>query len=442
MQHSRIVWLLGAGLILAGAAFAAEPQGSAGDNPHPIHLVRSPVAPFSAVAQLGRQIFHDPSLSSSGKLSCASCHSAEHAYGPPNDGEVMLGGRTLSRQGARAVPSLTYLERQPSFSIGPDDPEAENVDLAQMAALGQQSTRAQKTATQTSQSAVNIVPQGGQFWDGRADTLQAQASIPLLDPREMDGGSIEKVAGKLRHAPYAKSFTDLFGENILRSPQMLVSEAMFAVARYQLEEPSFHPYTSKFDYWLEGKASLSESEMRGYRLFNDPDKANCGGCHISQPSPDGLPPLFTDHQYEALAAPRNAALTDNKNPRYFDLGVCGPIRTDIADQKQYCGMFLTPTLRNTATRHAFFHNGVFHTLQQVLDFYNFRDTNPEKIYPHAADGTVQKFNDIPVQYQANVDVSDPPFDRHLGETPAMTAQDEADIIAFLNTLNDGYKPVK
>jgi cytochrome c peroxidase len=394
------------------------------------------------VAQLGRQIFHDPSLSSSGKLSCASCHSAEHAYGPPNDGEVMLGGRTLSRQGARAVPSLTYLERQPSFSIGPDDPEAENVDLAQMATLGQQSTRAQKTATQTSQSAVNIVPQGGQFWDGRADTLQAQASIPLLDPREMDGGSIEKVAGKLRHAPYAKSFTDLFGENILRSPQMLVSEAMFAVARYQLEEPSFHPYTSKFDYWLEGKASLSESEMRGYRLFNDPDKANCGGCHISQPSPDGLPPLFTDHQYEALAAPRNAALTDNKNPRYFDLGVCGPIRTDIADQKQYCGMFLTPTLRNTATRHAFFHNGVFHTLQQVLDFYNFRDTNPEKIYPHAADGTVQKFNDIPVQYQANVDVSDPPFDRHLGETPAMTAQDEADIIAFLNTLNDGYKPVK
>jgi cytochrome c peroxidase len=442
MQHSRIVWLLGAGLILAGAAWRAYPLGAPGDNPHPIHLVRSPVAPFSAVAQLGRQIFHDPSLSSSGKLSCASCHSAEHAYGPPNDGEVMLGGRTLSRQGARAVPSLTYLERQPSFSIGPDDPEAENVDLAQMAALGQQSTRAQKTATQTSQSAVNIVPQGGQFWDGRADTLQAQASIPLLDPREMDGGSIEKVAGKLRHAPYAKSFTDLFGENILRSPQMLVSEAMFAVARYQLEEPSFHPYTSKFDYWLEGKASLSESEMRGYRLFNDPDKANCGGCHISQPSPDGLPPLFTDHQYEALAAPRNAALTDNKNPRYFDLGVCGPIRTDIADQKQYCGMFLTPTLRNTATRHAFFHNGVFHTLQQVLDFYNFRDTNPEKIYPHAADGTVQKFNDIPVQYQANVDVSDPPFDRHLGETPAMTAQDEADIIAFLNTLNDGYKPVK
>jgi cytochrome c peroxidase len=441
MHRSSLLWLLGAGL-WAGAVFAAEPQGLPGENPHPIHLVRRPVAPFSVMAQLGRQIFYDPSLSSSGKLSCASCHSPDHAYGPPNDGAVMLGGPTLTRQGARAVPSLTYLDRQPEFSIGPDDPRAENINLAELAAVAQTSTRVQKTATQTSQSAVNLVPQGGMFWDGRVNTLQMQAAAPLLDPREMDGGSTEKVADKLRHAPYADSFTVLFGESIFQNSQMLVSEAMFAVARYQIEEPTFHPYTSKFDYWLEGKARLSGSEMRGYRLFNDPEKANCGGCHTSQPSLDGFPPLFTDHQYEALGAPRNAALTDNKDSRYFDLGVCGPIRTDIADQTQYCGMFVTPTLRNTAMRRAFLHNGVFHTLEEVLDFYNFRDTNPEKIYPRAADGTVQKFNDIPVQYQANVDVSDPPFNRHLGETPAMTAQDEADIIAFLKTLNDGYKLVE
>jgi cytochrome c peroxidase len=442
MHRSTLLWLLGAGL-WAGAVFAAEPQGLPGENPHPIHLVRRPVAPFSAMAQLGRQIFYDPSLSSSGKLSCASCHSPEHAYGPPNDGPVMLGGGpALTRQGARAVPSLTYLDRLPSFSIGPDDPQAENVNLAELAALAQTSTRVQKTATQTSQSAANMVPQGGLFWDGRADTLQMQAIVPLLDPREMDGGSIEKIAEKLRHVPYAKDFTALFGESIFQNTQLLVSEAMFAVARYQIEEPDFHPYTSKFDYWLEGKARLSDSEMRGYRLFNDPAKANCGGCHISQPSRDGLPPLFTDHQYEALGAPRNAALADNKDSRYFDLGVCGPIRTDIANQAQFCGMFLTPTLRNTARRRTFFHNGVFHTLQEVLDFYNFRDTNPEKIYPRAADGTVQKFDDIPAKYQVNVDVSDPPFDRHPGETPAMTAQDEADIIAFLKTLNDGYKPVE
>jgi cytochrome c peroxidase len=439
MFNRTIVWFLGAGF-MAGAVFAAEPQTLPGENPNPIHLTRRPVEPLSVMARLGRDIFFDTSLSSSGKMACASCHNPDHAYGPPNDAPVMLGGPSLTLPGMRAVPSLTYLERQPDFSIGPDDKENETITLAQMAAIGQTANRVQKTATQAAQSAVNIVPQGGLFWDGRADTLQMQASGPLLDPREMDGGSIEIIAEKLRNAPYAKKFAALFGENIFKNANLLFAEAAFAVGRYQFEEPSFHPYTSKFDYWLEGKARLSDSELRGYRLFNDPEKANCAGCHSSQPSRDGLPPRFTDTQYEALAAPRNLALADTKDPNFFDLGACGPVRKDIADQTQFCGMFKTPTVRNTAMRHAFFHNGVFQTLQQVMDFYNFRDTDPEKVYPPGADGKPLKYNDIPLQYQANVDVSDPPFNRHPGETPAMTAQDEADIIAFLKTLTDGYKP--
>lgn len=432
--------LLGAGLLtLAGAHLAAQPAGSLGQNPNPVQMVRPRVAPLSAMAQLGRQIFYDADLSSSGRLSCASCHSPQHAYGPPNDGPVMLGGPDLATQGARAVPSLAYLERQPPFSIGPDNPENENVNLAAMAAQGQSAARAQKTAS-SAQAAANIVPQGGLFWDGRADTLQDQAVMPLLDPREMDGGDVATVAAKLRNASYAKAFAELFGPGVFGSPRLLVDEAMFAVGRYQVEEPSFHPYTSKFDYWLEGKARLSAAELRGHQLFNDPNKANCAGCHVDQPSRDGLPPLFTDHQYEALGAPRNVALAVNQDAEYFDLGICGPSRTDMAAQTQYCGMFATPTLRNVATRKAFFHNGVFATLQQVLDFYNFRDTDPQNVYPRGADGTVLKYNDVPVRFQANVDVADPPFDRHLGETPAMTAQDETDIIAFLQTLTDGYTP--
>lgn len=441
MFHRTFVWFLGAGL-MAGAVFAAEPQTLPGENPYPIHLNRPPVQPLSGMAKLGQDIFYDTSLSSSGKMACASCHSPDHAYGPPNDGPIMLGGPDLTRPGMRAVPSLTYLERQPDFSIGPDDRENETVTLSQMALVGQTAKRAKKTATQTAESAANIVPQGGLFWDGRADTLQMQASGPLLDPREMDGGSIEIVAEKLRHVPYANKFAALFGENIFKNANLLVAEAMFAIGRYQVEEPSFHPYTSKYDYWLEGKARLNDTEMRGYLLFHDQEKANCAGCHLSQPSPSGFPPVFTDTQYEALGAPRNSALADTKDPNYFDLGTCGPIRKDIADQTQFCGMFKTPTLRNTAMRHAFFHNGVFQTLQQVMDFYNFRDTNPEKVYPLGVDGKAQKYNDIPAQYQANADVSDPPFDRQPGETPAMTSQDEADIIAFLKTLSDGYKPEK
>jgi cytochrome c peroxidase len=425
-------------------AWAAHPRAtfllSLGEDPFPARLVRPPVAPLSAMAQLGQRLFFDPSLSSSGRLACASCHSPEHAYGPPGEQPVMDGGPALSRQGQRAVPSLMYLERQPNFSVGPDDEENESVNLAQLAAQSFNAPRAQKTAQDIAQTAANLVPQGGLFWDGRVDTLQAQALFPLLSPLEMDGGSIEAVAARLRNAPYAQQFIRLFGPSVFDSPRIAVAEALFAVARYQIEEPSFHPYSSKYDAWLEGKARLSQAELRGYLLFNDPKKADCAGCHLDQPSPDGLPPLFTDHQFEALGVPRNMALAAERDPDYFDLGICGPVRSDMADQTQYCGMFLTPTLRNVATRRVFFHNGVYHSLRQVMDFYNLRDTDPAAIYPTGPDGKVKKFNDIPPRYRANVDTTDPPLDRTLGDQPANTDRDLQDIIAFLKTLTDGYVP--
>ena len=411
-----------------------------GGNPHPVHLVRPPTAPLSAMARLGRRVFFDPALSSSGRLSCASCHSPQHAYGPPGGQPAMFGGPALTRQGVRAVPSLMYLERQPNFSVGPDSAENETVNLAQLAARGMVAARTRKTAQDTAQTAANMVPQGGLFWDGRADTLQGQALVPLLNPLEMDGGGVAVVAAKLRHASYAPRFVQLFGPGIFHSPRMAVAEALFAVARYEFEDPSFHPYTSKYDFWLEGRARLSRAELRGYLLFNDPRKADCAGCHLDRPTTDHLPPLFTDHQFEALGVPRNGALAANRDPAYFDLGICGPLRTDMAAQTQYCGMFLTPTLRNVATRHVFFHNGIYHSLRQVLDFYDFRDTESQKIYPRGPGGKVEKFNDIPPQYRGNVDVTDPPFDRKPGEKPAMSARDERDIIAFLKTLTDGYRP--
>lgn len=419
---------------------AASFEIAQGENPSPVQLVRAPAVPLSGMAQLGKLIFFDASLSSSGKLSCSSCHSPQHFYGPPTDVAAVLGGPDMTSQGVRAVPSLMYLASQPNFSIGPDPAGDSDVPLAlpQLAVKAQTAARATKTAQSTAQSAANIVPEGGLFWDGRVDTLQQQAQGPLLSPYEMDGGSIARVAAQLKAAPYAGQFAALFGDDILNEPKMLVSEALFAVARYQIEAQDFHPYSSKYDAWLEGKARLTSAEMRGYVLFNDPDKGDCAACHLDQPSPDGQPPLFTDHQYEALGVPRNPDLLVNKNPDYFDEGICGPLRTDLAKQTQFCGMFLTPTLRNAATRKVFFHNGMYHSLQDVLDFYNFRDTNPDKIYPKAADGTVEKFDDLPKKYWDNIDSSDPPFNRHLGDEPALTHGEEEDIIAFLKTLTDGY----
>ena len=153
---------------------------------------------------------------------------------------------------------------------------------------------------------------------------------------------------------------------------------------------------------------------------------------------DGLPPLFTDFQYEALGAPRNAAIPANRDPRYFDLGVCGPFRTDLHKESQYCGMFLTPTLRNVATRRVFFHNGVFHSLQQVMDWYVNRDLQPDRFYSHDASGHAVKYDDLPPALRANVDTTDAPFDRRAGDAPALTAAQIEDVIAFLGTLTDGY----
>ena len=296
----------------------------------------------------------------------------------------------------------------------------------------------------TAASAANASSRkGGLFWDGRADTLQEQAIGPLLSPIEMNGGSVETVAAKLQRAPYAARMVQLFGAGVFSTPRMAVAEALFAVARYEIEEPGFHPYSSKFDAWLEGKAHPTEpgKELRGYLLFNDPSKANCGGCHLDQARPDGLPPIFTDDQFEALGAPRNLALAANRDPAYFDLGICGPYREDMATETRFCGMFITPTLRNVATRKVFFHNGVFHSLQEVQDFYDFRDIAPEKTFRRLPDGTVAKYDDIPPAYVGNIDVDDPPFDRKPGDTPAMSPQDELDIIAFLETLTDGYQAV-
>jgi cytochrome c peroxidase len=412
---------------------------SRGENPYPVRLARPEQAPLSALAQLGREVFFDTSLSGSGRMSCATCHDPAHAYAPGFAGPVALGGPDLKTPGLRAVPSLMYLERVPNFAIGPDSGEDDdNPSLARQAAAALAIPRAGTTATGTAQSAANLVPQGGLFWDGRADTLQQQAMVSLLTPYEMDGGSVARAAAKLRAAPYAAGFVRLFGPPVLRDDRLLVAEAMSAIARFEVEDRSFHPYSSKYDAWLEGRARLSPAELRGYLLFNDPTKANCAGCHLDEPSPDGLPPMFTDYQYEALGAPRNPGLQSNRDPGYFDLGLCGPLRIDLASQPEYCGMFATPTLRNVATRHVFFHNGVFTTLQQVLDFYAWRDVAPARIYPRGRDGRVGQYDDIPEQYRANVDTAAPPFGRSKGEAPAMTPAEERDIIAFLRTLTDGY----
>lgn len=426
----------------ASITTSATATAGRGINPDPVELRLPPDRPLSAVASLGRLMFFDPTLSASGQQSCASCHAPASGYNPPNGATLQPGGAHMGQEGFRPPPSLAYLYRQQPFSIGPDAGEVEApVNLGKLARAAGKTVRAQKSAGSTPAN-VPMVPMGGLFWDGRAASFQRQALVPMLNPVEMANTSIGQVASKLAASPYREQFQQLFGQDIFTQPDQLVSEAMFALSRFETEDASFHLFTSKYDAWLQGKARLSAAEMRGLTLFNDPQKGNCAACHLSKVTPDRLPPLFTDTQYEALGVPRNAALPMNKDPHFHDLGLCGPFRKDLAKQTQYCGMFITPTLRNVDRRQVFFHNGIYHALKQVLDFYNLRAVAPQKIYPLGADGKPAVFNDLPAAYRANVDTNDAPFDRHVGDEPALTEQDIRDLITFLHTLDDGYSSAR
>jgi cytochrome c peroxidase len=96
-------------------------------------------------------------------------------------------------------------------------------------------------------------------------------------------------------------------------------------------------------------------------------------------------------------------------------------------------------LRNVALRKVFFHNGVFHSLQQVVEFYAQRDTRPARWYPRDSAGHARKFDDMPANYRVNV-VTTPPFGGQPGDAPPLSAEEVRDVVAFLGTLTDGWKP--
>lgn len=250
---------------------------------------------------------------------------------------------------ARAVPSLTYTQNIPPFTEHFFDPEGDD--------------------------GIDQGPAGGRTWDGRAQSAHDQARLPLLSSFEMANASPDAVAAHVEHAPYAAEFRATFGEHVFADRALAFKGVLMALETYQQTPAEFYPYSSKYDAYLRGQASLTIQESRGLAAFNDPARGNCARCHPSAVI-EGAFPQFTDFGYAAIGAPRNAAIPANADPRFFDLGLCGPLRGDLKDRAEYCGRFRTPSLRNTAIRRVYFHNGVFHRLQDVVRFYAERDPIP------------------------------------------------------------------
>jgi cytochrome c peroxidase len=170
-------------------------------------------------------------------------------------------------------------------------------------------------------------------------------------------------------------------------------------------------------------------------LFNDESKGNCASCHLSAPTPDGAFPLFSDFGHIAIGVPRNPKIPANADARYHDLGLCGPLRTDFQSRPDYCGLFRTPSLRNVAVKGSYFHNGIYHSLDEVMRFYVQRDTDPQRFYSKDAKGAVRKYDDLPPAYWPNVNV-EAPWGRTPGAQPALDDAEIRDVIAFLRSLTD------
>ena len=365
-----------------------------------------------ALQQLGLKLFFDPALSASGKLARATCHDPAHGFTPANAAAVQLGGKDMQQPGLRAVPSLTYLQASPPFTQHFFESEDEG------------------------DSSVDNGPTGGLTWDGRVDRGRDQARLPLLSPFEMANENAEAVVTRARSAGYEDAIKAVDKE--ADDPNRAFDVLLAALESFEQSWRDFYPYSSKYDAYLSGRTNLTEQEARGLAAFDDPKKGNCAHCHMSARGNDGTPPQFTDYGFVALGLPRNPAIAANADPKFYDFGLCGPLRTDLAGHPEYCGMFRAPSLRNVALRKTFFHNAVMHSLRDVVAFYAERDTRPAKWFPRNADGSLRKYDDLPHKYWKNVNV-EPPFGGKPGDPPPLSESEIDDIVVFLQTVTDGYR---
>lgn len=328
---------------------------------------------------LGALIFNDNGLSNPIGQSCASCHKAEFAFA---DNVVASEGATAGAFMQRNAPSLKYGHFSGAFRD-----------------LGWGNW------------------QGGFFWDGRADTLQEQALGPLYNPLEMNA-TPAKLAAALKASSYFEWLVQHYGEAIKNDDNRLINAALDALAAFQTSE-TFSPFDSKYDYASAGIVELSPSEKRGEKLFKN--KALCADCHWSDEQKFGGRQLFTGFTYHNIGVPSNPELPVFKGQGqmaknqtgFVDEGISLNLKFIESDKYEMAGAFKTPTLRNIELTAPYMHNGVFTTLEEVVDFYN----DMEKFWPPE----VKNLSGL------------------VSTKLELTQQEKVDLIAFMKALTDGYK---
>jgi cytochrome c peroxidase len=332
---------------------------------------------LSDSALIGKLIFFDKNLSEPIGVSCATCHSPMTAFSDPRHTAFSEGSNhQFGNRNANAISYMTFAPNRRAEII--------------------------RGVWETV---------GGFFWDGKAEFLNQQALFPFINTHEMNNPGIGALAIKIKNAPYYPKLEQLFGSAALADSQTI---AYYTITCLQAFEQSFqvNPFTSKFDFYLKGKTILTAQEKRGMLLFNDSTKAKCSLCHLSTQTSYASTNkiLFTDYSYDNIGLPKNPVQFSNP----IDSGLAIFERNNPAE----VGRFKAPTLRNIENTSPYMHSGIFTTLEEVLEFYNVRDVDSKFSHP-----------EVP----ATMNTED------LGNLQLTPSQID-DIIAFLKTLTDGYKP--
>jgi cytochrome c peroxidase len=296
--------------------------------------------------ELGRQLFYDPILSGTKNRSCATCHQPGKAF---TDGLAT----------AISVDNKTNLTR--------------NTPTLWNAAL-----------------------QTRQFFDSRTTTLEDQMSAVVHNPAEMQGSLEESVPLLQQHPAYKNFFQQAYPDHKEPIIQYNIGNAIASYIR------SLTALNSRFDQYIRGdKTEMNAVEKNGFNLFMG--KAKCGTCHY-MPLFNGLVPTeFTETESEVLGVPK----TNDKKKPFLDSDE-GKFGFTTATVHRFA--FKTATLRNIALTAPYMHNGVFNTLEEVMDFYNNGGGSGLNIAPETQTLPPDKLN--------------------------LTSKEIKDIIAFMKTLTD------
>ncbi len=227
-------------------------------------------------------------------------------------------------------------------------------------------------------SVLNMKNRPYYFWDGRATTLEEQSLMPIQNPDEM-GLPIDEAVKRLNQSrEYKLLFQKIFNQK---------PDAKNLAAAFSAFEKTLETVDSKFDDWSNNLKNLTATEERGRELFVG-DKAKCFDCHRMED--------FTTDEF------KNIGLYNGKEIN--DAGLF-----NITNKETDKGKFKTPGLRNIAVTAPYMHNGMFKTLEEVIEYYN----NPQKFVPDAIN-----------------------IDDALKSPLNLSEKEKKDLVSFLKTLTD------